>query len=157
MANKLSEENIKLVCEELGIEPSVVEAIIFKTRQKDDEEKASGEKEKKEKKDWLVVINDPDGNVPDELQVWVLQKDTYIDEDTAAIMRWGDLEVGDRLKACCNQMRNSQKMMRKLGSIDSLADIFEFATSKMSKAEGLVVKTRQPVSLIRVNGQEIIG
>ena len=41
---KLSEENIKLVCEELGLEPTVVETIIYKARQKDEQEKVPTEK-----------------------------------------------------------------------------------------------------------------
>lgn len=154
---KLSEENIKLVCEELGIEPTVVETIIYKARQKDEQEKSPSEAGKKEKKDWVVVINDPEGNVPDDLQVWIAQKGTYIDKESGALLKWGDLDVADRLKACKEEMQANPRLMKKLGSIDSLADIFEFLPGKTAKQEGIVVKTKEPVALIRVNGSDIIA
>lgn len=157
MATKLSEENLKLVCEELGIEPTLVEAIIYKARQKDEEEKVPTEKTKREKKDWVVVINDPEGKVPDDMQVWIVQKATYTDQESGALLKWGDLDVTSRLTACTKAMRDNPKLMRRLGSIDSLADIFEFIPGKTCKDEGIIVKTKEPVALVRVNGAEIIA
>lgn len=154
---KLSEENIKLVCEELGIDSSVVETLIFKAKQKDDEERVPSDGTKKEKKDWVVIINDPEGNVPDNLQVWVAQKGSYIDEESGANLKWGDLDAPARLKSCAKAMRDNQKLMRRLGSLDSLADIFEFVPGKSAKEEGLHIKTKQPVALVRVNGEEILN
>lgn len=156
MASKISEENIKLVCEELGIDPTVVETLIYKARQKDEQEKVPSEKSKREKKDWVVLINDPDGNVPDDLQVWVVQKSSYISKESGALLKWGDLDASNRLKACAESMRNNPKLMKKLGSIDSLADIFEFMPGKTGKEEGVIVKTKEPVALVRVNGGSII-
>lgn len=157
MATKLSEENIKLVCEELGIEPTVVETIIFKARQKDEEEKVPTEKAKKEKKEWVVVINDPEGSVPDNLQVWIAQKASYTDKESGALLKWGDLDVGKRLGACVQSMKQNAKLMKRLGSIDSLADVFEFLPGKTGKEEGVLVKTKEPVALVRVDGTEIIS
>lgn len=157
MASKISEENIKLVCEELGIEPTVVETLIYKARQKDEQEKVPSEKSKREKKDWVVLVNDPDGNVPDDLQVWIIQKSSYIARDNGAVLKWGDLDASNRLKACAESMKNNHKLMKRLGSIDSLADIFEFMPGKTGKEEGVIVKTKEPVALVRVNGGDIIA
>lgn len=154
---KLSEENIKLVCEELGLEPTVVETIIYKARQKDEQEKVPTEKTKREKKDWMVVINDPEGKVPDDLQVWIIQKSTYIEKESGALLKWGDLDVSARLKACTKSMKDNPKLMKRLGSIDSLSDIFEFLPGKTGKEEGIMVKTKEPVALVRVNGSDIIA
>lgn len=157
MASKISEENLKLVCEELGIEPTVVETLIYKARQKDEQEKVPTEKSKREKKDWMVVINDPEGNVPDDLQVWIVQKSAYIEKESGALLKWGDLDVSARLKACTKAMKDNPKLMKRLGSIDSLADIFEFMPGKTGKEEGILVKTKEPVALVRVNGSDIIA
>lgn len=157
MANKLSEENIKLVCEELGIDPAVVETLIYKAKKRDEEEKVPSEKGKKEKKEWVVVVNDPEGKIPDDTSVWIIQKSAYIDEESGALLKWGDLDVDKRLKACAKAMRDNARLMKRLGSIDSLADIFEYAPGKTCKEEGVSIKTKEPVALVRVNSSEIIA
>ena len=73
--------------------------------------KVPSEKSKREKKDWMVVINDPEGNVPDDLQVWVIQKSAYIDKEWSSL-KWGDLDVNNRLKSCAKTMKENPKLMK---------------------------------------------
>lgn len=153
---KISEENIKLVLAELGIDPATAERVVYEAKKKDEQEKLPKDPRQKEGPDWVVIVNDPENKIPDDTTVWVLQKKRIDDEEQGQQTKWGDLEAETRLRACCSAMRDDARLMRRLGSVDCLADVLEYGPARLMKSNGVVVKTKTPVALVKVVGDNVI-
>lgn len=157
-ASKLSAEALRQAMTAAKLDPALAESIIHNAAVLDQSKTATKkEPTKRTRKQFVVIINDPKGKVPDNLSCWVIQKTEYFDQEKKAVTAYGDLDVEERLVALKKAMDGNSKLIAKLGGLKSIADVFEFSTAKLSKEQGIIVKTKEPVSLIRVNGNEIFN
>lgn len=74
-------------------------------------EKELEEKKPREETEWMVLIDDPKGVIPDNLTCYIIQKKpTCFDEfgnDTEEGRKWGDSEIHTILDACSKYAKSS--------------------------------------------------
>jgi hypothetical protein len=94
------------------------------------------------KKQFVILISDPDGKFADELFTgWVLQ----IPEDQSP------LEVNARLIRAAYEFNQSKKGAREPAK--TITDVCEIVPTKFLKQQQVWVKTKEPVLLVRTDNQ----
>lgn len=153
---QIKETSILDVLLKAGIDPADAQKIIQAAKAKDLAEKEPSAPSKK--KEFLVIVNDPKGKLPDDLTCWVIQKeDTYVDTSgeipvMGTVRReWGSLEAEELLEYLARSTMDNERLIKKKGPITCVGDVFEFALSAKAKECGFSIKTKQPVAIVGVN------
>lgn len=108
------------------------------------EELARADKEPAVKKQFVIVVNDPYGKIPEtgfEYQGWVVQ----IPEDTAP------MEALEKLAKGVYDFNLTPKGKRM--PIKTVAEACEFGSAKLFKEHEIWVKTKEPVLVLRTDGK----
>lgn len=118
----------------------IMEDLKFESKQKDND----GDKEPAVKKQFVIVVNDPYGKIPEtgfEYQGWVVQ----IPEDAAP------MEALEKLHKGVYDFNLTPKGRRM--PIKTIAEACEFGSAKLYKEHKIWVKTKEPVLVLRTNGK----
>jgi hypothetical protein len=103
-------------------------------------EEAAAEREQPERKQWVIAISDPHGDLPDEDMVgWVLQIPEN-DSPASAI---------DRLVRAAHAFNATKRGRR--SPAKSLAEACEVVGAKFLKEERIAVKTKLPVTALKTD------
>lgn len=138
---KISSDNLAEALRKLGVAEATITAAIKDAKQRDDDEKLP--KEKKSKKQWIAVINDPNNKLPENLSVWLFQQD----EDSAT-------DIVTSIKNAAASCKASSK--KKADLLNSMTDIMEFTPSKFFKEQHIVCKTKLPAPVIKTSINNLI-
>lgn len=127
-ANNLDNETISKVLKELEAQAQA------------ELEEAKASREPAVKKQWVMVVSDPRGTLPDEDYVgWVAQ----IPEDDSPA------ETLPRIIAAAHEF-NISKKGRKY-PVKSIGEACEAVSAKFMKEQGVVIKTKLPVTVLRTD------
>lgn len=127
---------------DLKATPELTRAVIEKLKAKKPEQE---EKEPRAKKQFLVLLSDPEGKYPaGQMVAWVLQ----LPEDAEPA------SVKDRLSQGFLLLRNSPRGRRKVKKLETLADFIEAAPGKVLKEQcGVEIKTKLPVEVVPISNR----
>ena len=140
---KISIEEVEAKLLELKIEPAKVNQIVRELEKVAEElkEERKADAGPKQKWEYVMVLNDPEGKIKDDFTGWVVQcKDG---QDTGLVI--------DKLRDAAVAQNEAAK--RKKDRFTCIADIFDGVKSKFLKEKGLRIKTKIPVRIIAVNGK----
>lgn len=138
-------EEVEAKLLEAKIEPSkvttIVKDLVAVAEELKEERKANADP--KQKWEFIIAVNDPEGKIGDEFTGWVVQQQEG--QDAGLIMS----KMRD---AASVQNENTKRKKQRLAC---LADIFENIKSKFLKEKGIRVKTKIPVRVLSVNGKSL--
>lgn len=142
---KLDSGIVRDVMLKLGLSATIADNIIMLTTDRMKEESEAEEKPKKEKKEYLVILDDSRQALPEYLEGWVVQKELI----NGAI--WGDLDVQKHLVDLISELNADDKFVKRKGRIEILGDVFQTVSASKAKEFGLSIKTKEPISIIPVS------
>ncbi|MEY2750485.1 MAG: hypothetical protein RLZZ550_456 [Verrucomicrobiota bacterium] len=133
---KVDIELVQRLLKENGVDVRVAAAILNQIREAAAEDAV--EREKPQKKEFLVLVSEPEGGLPKDLTGWVVQ----YPED-------GDpRDVSDKIVEVAAAFNGSPKGKRV--PVTSFGDACQSLPSKLLKEREVWVKTREPVRVIAV-------
>jgi hypothetical protein len=134
---KVDIDLVQRVLKENGVDVRVAAMILNQIREAAAED-AAVEREKPQKKEFLVLVSEPEGGLPKDLVGWVVQ----YPED-------GDpRDVSDKIVEVATTFNTSPKGKRV--PVTSFGDACQSLPSKLLKERDVWVKTREPVRVIAV-------
>ena len=134
---KVDIDLVQRVLKENGVDVRVAAMILNQIREAAAED-AAVEREKPVKKEFLVLVSEPEGGLPKDLVGWVVQ----YPED-------GDpRDVSDKIVEVAGTFNSSPKGKRV--PVTSFGDACQSLPSKLLKERDVWVKTREPVRVIAV-------
>lgn len=141
---KVSKETVSTVLASKLGDPSKVTEIMRAIES--EEELNKPEKAPTVKKQFVVVVSDPEGKVPNnELTAWIVQ----IDEDSSPAVAL------DRVHESAYDFNSSPKGMKM--PVTTIGDAMETLTSKFTKEKNLWIKTKTPVLVQTTNNKIPMG
>ena len=133
---KVDIELVQRLLKEHGVDVRVAATILNQIREAAAEEAV--EREKPQKKEFVVLVSEPEGGLPKDLIGWVVQ----YPED-------GDpRDVADTIVEVASAFNSSPKGKRV--QVTSFGDACQSLPSKLLKERDVWVKTREPVRVIAV-------
>jgi hypothetical protein len=133
---KVDIELVQRLLKEHGVDVRVAATILNQIREAAAEEAV--EREKPQKKEFVVLVSEPEGGLPKDLIGWVVQ----YPED-------GDpRDVADTIAEVASAFNSSPKGKRV--QVTSFGDACQSLPSKLLKEREVWVKTREPVRVIAV-------
>ena len=133
---KVDIELVQRLLKEHGVDVRVAATILNQIREAAAEEAV--EREKPQKKEFVVLVSEPEGGLPKDLIGWVVQ----YPED-------GDpRDVSDTIVEVASAFNSSPKGKRV--QVTSFGDACQSLPSKLLKERDVWVKTREPVRVIAV-------
>jgi len=134
---KVDLELVQRILKENGVDVRLTAAILNQIREAAAEE-APVEREKPPKKEYMVLVSEPEGGLPKDLTGWVIQ----YPED-------GDpRDVSDKIAEIAATFNGSPKGKRV--PVTSFGDACQSLPPKLLKERDVWVKTREPVRVIAV-------
>ena len=142
---KIDIEEVESVLLEKKIDPTKVSEVIKQLEEVVEELKEDRKANALPKQKWeyLIVLNDPDGKIKDEVTGWVIQQREGQDSGLA---------LGKLTDAAKAQNETSK---RKKNLITSFGELFAYLKPKFAKEKGMFVKSKQPVRVFVVNGKTL--
>lgn len=136
---KVDIDLVQKVLKENGVDVRVAAAIINQIREAAAEEAV--EREKPAKKQFLVLVSEPEDGLPKDLTGWVVQLPE--DEDPR--------EVAGKIADVASAFNSSPKGQRL--PVTSFGDACQSLPTKLLKERDVWIKTREPVRVIPVRNQ----
>ena len=153
MTKIATETLLAVLVEEYGYDETKAAAIAASCVDK--ERSNAGDKEKSERKspEYVIMVNDPYGNLPDDLTGWIVRKQDAI-LDTAHGTEsephsWGNLELNSRIEEWGKQLSSAPKF--KKWKFACLGDYVEYGNKKSAQQFGMKFVTKMPVYICPVN------
>ena len=142
---KLDSGIVRDVMLKLGLSAAIADNIIMLTTDRMKEESEAEEKPKKEKKEYLVILDASREDLPEYLEGWVVQKELI----NGAV--WGDLDAQKHLVDLISELNADDKFVKRKGRIEILGDVFQTVPASKAKEFGLSIKTKEPISIIPIS------
>lgn len=151
---KIANETLINVLTEMGYDMDDAQEVA--SRCQEAENAAADKKDKVERTapEYVIMVNDPKGVLPDDLTGWVVRKHPAIRTETAEEVEpteWGDLDLEARIEAWGKEISHSSRF--KEWKFRCLGDYVEFGSKKLAKEFGLQFITKLPVYIAPVNPQ----
>ena len=138
---KISLDQVESTLLEQKIKPETVASIINDLKQVIEEEKVDKEKTPKLKWEHIVYLNDPEGQIKNDYDAWVV---TYKEgTDAGTVLQ----KIRDAAKEQ-NELASKKKL-----KLSSLGETFQHLKSKYFKNKDVKIKTKESVRVIAVNGR----
>lgn len=144
MAKLNDESAVELLMENSKLTQDEAWAKVLAKLKQEKAEKDAEEKKPKEETEWMVLVDDPKGKLPDNLTCYIIQKKpTCFDEfgnDTGEERKWGDSEIHTILDACAKFAKASCPKYDGRGLRDLMTN-----AKKVLKVGGIQVKNKNAV------------
>ena len=141
--SKIEVATVADILRQNALEPAVMRRILEQINKTTEEAaKEEGEKPPAQKKQFVILVSDPDGKMPEEeLAGWVLQ----LPEDASP------LSLLERVHKAAYDF-NATRRGRKL-PVESIGEAFESVPAKNFKEVDLAVKTKVPVLVLTTDNK----
>lgn len=126
-----------------------------KLQDKDKQEKP--EKTSRPKKPYLLITAEP---LKGPILGWIIQKDVEMVaarnenseiEEGIEPRSWGDLEITERICKVATYINETPKVLKKVGPMECIGDVMQYAPARICKDQGFSVKTKEPVAIVPVS------
>jgi hypothetical protein len=136
-------ENVEAILLEKKIDPPKVSEIVrdLTKAAEEDKEERKASADPKQKWEYTIILNDPEGKLKDEYMGWVVQQRDG--QDAGLIL--------DKMRSAAVTQNEASK--RKKSLLQNFKDIFDGLKPKfITKEKGVRIKTKDAVRVLTVNG-----
>lgn len=146
---------LTVLTSEFGYEPEKAAKIAERCQRLEEQAAVKEPSAKRATTGYIVMVNDPDGKLPDDLTGWIVRKRPSVFDENGTVIpnsdpvEWGDLELEHRLEAWGREQAENPKF--KSWRFCDLGDYIAEGKKTSAKEFGMQFVTKEPVYICGVN------